>query len=50
MDNGHFFQKGVVTKQKKGELVKHKKIEQKGKVNTINFLFCEALKTWILKR
>jgi hypothetical protein len=50
MDDGQLFQKGLVTEQKKKELVKLKNIEQKGKVNTISFLSCKDPKRWISKR
>jgi hypothetical protein len=49
MDDGQVFQKGMVTKEKKEKLAKHKKVEQNGKVNTISLLSCEDPRKCISK-
>jgi hypothetical protein len=48
MDDRKLSQKVVVV-EKKG-LVEHKRIIQKGKVETTSFLPCETFRIWILKK
>jgi hypothetical protein len=48
MDHRKLSQKVVVVEKKR--FVEHKRIIQKGKVETTSFLPCESLRIWISKK